>query len=332
MTTIAPKQAPVATFIDDLASALTGLSDWEDADTNVSNDQFGNGFRNNGRVFHHTTTGRYVLFYASSRENFKDNNSDNNDISGVRFVYSTGWDTSNSLPEGKSTAAYPDIFYDESAFNSNGASRSNNFEDYDIEDKYVGQGCWFIQKSSVGESKSDYATNTQVNYFISARNDGITIGCWSSSNEEGFAGWHSYEQTSGKFWNDGVSDWCLMTKHNSDGDQANILSYGWRYADSDNGGYHEGQPRCSGLERSRWGFINSSVDDDTYFVQYGLLYSTTDENRPSVYTTDVLRNDPGQGAAHADEVTYDGKTYKVMKQSGFNRSSSQSVSVLLRYE
>jgi len=151
----------------------------------------------------------------------------------------------------------------------------------------------------------------------------VSVGFWSTDQNSGTGGYFSYEHTSGKFWSDGVEDFAVMNKFNGEYEVPGATSYGFQYVSAERrDNDFNGQPAgADGLERSRWGFINSTSNDDTYFVQYGILYSEASGNHPSVYTTDILRNDNNSGGAHGDEVSYDGKTYKILKQSGGYKSN-----------
>lgn len=329
MTTVAEKQASVATFIDDLASALAGLSEWENGDTAITNDQSTDGWRDNGRVFTHTPSGRYLLFYASTKDGFN-GYEDYKRLSGIRFVYSKDWDSTNNLPKGKSNYTEQDPFSGNS--NLDATNRSNSFY-YSNHRSYGGAGAWMFS-NRMGNSRSDFAENTSTNYFLSARNGNVTIGAWASGSN-GSSTYFSYEQTLDKFWSDNIENFCVISKSNASSSYPfGSVSYGFKYSkggrDTSNDSY-VGHPKLnSGLEPSRWGHINSTSNDDTYFVQYGLLYSEMGKKNPSVYTKEILRNDRDQGGAHGDEVSYDGSTYKILKQSG--KSKDNPISACLRFE
>lgn len=325
MTTVAEKQASVATFIDDLATSLAGLSDWEDGDTAITNDQSTDGWRDNARVFTHVPTGRYLLFYASNNDGFQSQRYGNN-ISGIRFVYSDNWDSTNNHPKGNTNAISADPFTTDDTWNDDDG-RERTLENSYYRNK-SGYGLWVFRTTA--SPRSDYASNYETNYFLSARNDGVSIGGWSTNQSYGGSGYLSYEHTSGKFWSDGVENFTVMCKNNLRSSANDLVSYGFKYGNARYGDDYEGHPDESGLEKSRWGFINSTSNDDTYFVQYGLLYSEAGQKHPSVYTTDILRNDNDEGGAHGDEISYDGNTYKILKQSGGNYSSP--INACIRFE
>ena len=325
MTTIAEKQAPVATLIDDLASSLAGLSDWEDGDTNVTNDQSTDGWRDNARVFTHIPSGRYLLFYVSHDDGFLDYKS-NTKVSGIRFVYSDDWDSTNSHPQGNTNSTDKDPFRSESTWSGDRRGVAFNTENFN----YGGIGAWLFS-TSMGNSRTDFASNYTINYFLSARNDGVSVGSWSTRQDYGLGCYFSYEHTSGKFWSDGIENFTVMNKFNSYGMSHGATSYGFQYTSGYVSDDYSGHPvDTDGLEESRWGFINSTSTDDTYFVQYGLLYSEANRENPSVYTEDILSNDRDQGGAHGDEVSYDGNTYKILKQSG--GSQNDPITACIRFE
>ncbi|AFO58417.1 MULTISPECIES: hypothetical protein [unclassified Natrinema] len=106
MTVIGEKTADYATFIDDLAGALTAFSNWTDADSYVQNDGTAKDtnddgstpadtdWHNNARVLEDTNTGTYLLMYIHSTGD----NITYNKWSGVRICLSTDWDGAEHHP------------------------------------------------------------------------------------------------------------------------------------------------------------------------------------------------------------------------------------------
>jgi hypothetical protein len=159
------------------------------------------------------------------------------DVAGVRIVYSDGWDSTNSHPQGAKNATDHDPFTNDSSFD--GEYRDNSYN------KNLwssgGMGAWMFEYRP-GSSRTDLATNYQTNYFISARNDGVSLGCWSSNSSFGGSCYFSYENTSGKFWSDGIKDFTVMNRFNKSNGSNGATSYGFQYTSGNVSNDYNGHP------------------------------------------------------------------------------------------
>lgn len=316
-------------MIADLAGLLEGLTNWSDADTYVKNDgqpkddtEDGTEWHNNGRVFQHSGTGTYLCFalangYANSfRYDARGR--------GVSILHSEDWDTTAHEAAGKTTRYYESI--------PGGLHRTDSFETYlndkEYNDSYPGRngglGLWY--RSDTNGSRAD-----EVSYFMSAREDGIAVGCWGSQ-DDGIACFFAWQHVTDKFWNDGVEPHAIVCRWSNDGSDSYVrdyaryptTTYGWstfaaateRYRRTHGTvGFTDGM-----IDEAKWGYVNPNPNDDTYFFQYPVIYRGADQTAPVAYFTEALPNEAGstRGLQHGDQVTVDGNTYRIFRQTGGN--------------
>lgn len=340
MTTVAEKQADLATLIDDIASTLTALGDWSDADADVVNDGSDNQWHNNGRVLTHANTTTYLLMYVSTGE-FNDAGTNNNNVTGIRVVHSSDWDATNNLPAGDTTVDEEDPF---SGSVTN--HRTDTFTNLQMTDEDAVHGLWTIGRNTSFTDRSS-ARTASCTYFISGRNDGLTVGAWNTTNgSSGGATAFVWEYSDNKFWNDGhvpvtMTTWQnLYTIANSPQWVANA-SYAFQAYREARNGYNgvtipNGMIGIAGNEScvyvGDWGFINPDANDDTFFFRRPVVYpnNSPDNATPVCHIEDAIPNDPNGGGAHGDTVDYGGNTYRVINQTG--AGAPDPVSMGLRYE
>lgn len=196
-----------------------------------------------------------------------------------------------------------------------------------------------------GGYPSDLATKN-VTYFASFRNDGFSLAAWNTTDSQngsaGIYSWHHVDTTE-KFWSDGnsgVQAMCQTTgthdtnRYDDSANVAGMATYGGNVIGSDGvfNTYYASAPGFG--DRANWGTVNPDANDDTFFFRYGLMYVNSNQEIPAAYFDEVLPNDITEGAAHSDTITFDGKTYRIIKQrgSGSNLNSKGPISVAIRYD
>ena len=311
MTTVGEKSSDVATLLDDIANILTNLGGWSDADTDVTNDQTNNNYKNNGRVLKHADTTIYLLMYISN--GFSSPN--NNEVSGIRFLYSNDWDTGANQPNGKSNQ-------DDNDRPNGGINRENSFTNTYINNNNSGMGLWFKTR----QLNIDDVATSQINYFVSGRNDGLTVGAWDTADSNyGGVGWINWEYVDNKFWSDGepsvATAYQLITPNNN---REGGALYSFNSIGLSKQAVKVGNNQ-SAVNHSRWGKVNPDSNDDTFFFRRPVIYETLSRNNPVAYMEDAIPNDKNSGGAHGDTITHDGDAYKILKQSGASKSKTLTV-------
>lgn len=334
MVTLTEKSADVATLVDDIASTLTGLTEWSDADTNVTNSGASDDPRDNGRVLVNDNTGTFLFFYVSSGD--ARTIEDNHSLTGVRVVHSTDWNTTDSLPAGQTTIDGCDA---NDVRDYAGAGRRNSFASTNNDstnhwDNSAGMGLW-VAATSDGARTS--ARSRSCVYFLSGRPDGVQIAAWNSSDAtNGMASYFSFEHLNAKFWDDGEIPVAMVhrtnARDNTNQDEG-MSAYGFmrfhmnRGADKGMVGSGTGGT-C--VEYGRWGVLNPDANDDTYFIGKAPIYMNAAQAAPVGYIEGAIPNDVQEGGAHGDIVTHETTDYRLMVQSGAGRSNA--VAVGLKYE
>ncbi|MFA9501561.1 hypothetical protein ACERIM_02145 [Natrinema sp. H-ect1] len=322
MTTIGEKTADYATFIDDLVGALTGFGNWSDADSYVQNDgtgktdnEDGTEWHNNGRVLEDTNTGTYLLLYL---HHSRFDNHDNDDVSGVRLVYSSDWNTSEHYPAGDTNIGNADA---NDLTNNVGFQLRDSYTDVVTQsyDRYNGStyGIW----GSSNSLNRDVLRGTSVSYIMSVNADGFNIGLWNDNDgNNGIACMTVFDYLGSRFFNDPSVPFLAATRTSF---RCHSVAYGFnsywsqsRTFDVDAVG-HGSAP----LEAADWGIINPSSEDDTFFFRYPAVYKNTNQSVPVAYLNEAVPNDAQEGGAHGDDFTHDGTSYKVFKQSGASRNN-----------
>jgi len=331
MATVAEKVADGATLIDDMATTLSGLASWSDADTYVVNDSTaktaddsGNEWHSNGRVFHNADMGLYVLFYLE-RINFDSYNRDQEfNLSGLRIVVSTDWDGTEHHPAGKTNVDSKDPFsgdvsYSHRDFLDQQTDHKNN---PDMNLNYASSGVWWLKTNNYSINDADGATTdvrtVPLNYFLSAGNDYLNVSAWCTDDaNHGIAGSASIEYVDNKFWNDSlapvvVHSTCTHQYHNG----YRYSMYGFEHFDATFGATDSFLHSANGFDRAKWGFVNPDANDDTFFFERPVIYASHNKNVPTAYVEDSIINQNADGGSHGDIISFNGTDYRVMKQSG----------------
>lgn len=314
MSTIAETSGTVGSFIDDVASLLTGLSAWSDADTNVTNTGDTDGWRDNGRVLENANTGQYLLMYVLGSGNI---------FAGVRFVVSNDWDATNSLPAGSTN-----VHENDRMSGNVGNHRSDSFNNVSSNDHHAMYGVAIKPGNNTGISRDD-----EMTYFASAQGDYLAAAGWNTADGTyGESGWALYEYVDNKFWSDSHSPFFITSSHVRHGgtDNRYVTAYGWSTIHADQSVDYAQVGNGGGIDDGEWGIVNPDSNDDTFFFRRPVIYETNNNTVPIAYVEDAIKNDLQEGAAHGDTITHDSTTYRAFKQSG--ASGDQPLSVLLRYE
>lgn len=315
MVTLAQTSGTVGSFIDDVASMLTGHADWADADSNVTNDGSTTGWRDNGRVLANANTGQYLLMYVlDSSEIF----------AGVRFVVSNDWDSTNSLPAGSTNVHNHDKMSGDV-----GNHRGDSFNNVTNNDSHSMYGV----AAATGNNGVNLTRDYSMTYFASAQGDYLAAGGWNTTDgTHGEAGWALYEYVDNKFWGDSHDPFLITAQHVRHGgtDNRYTVGYGWSTFEANNHNDYEAIAEATGFDDGEWGIVNPDSNDDTFFFRRPVIYETNNETVPIAYVEDAVTNDLQEGAAHGDTITHDNTTYRAFIQSG--ASGNQPLSVLLRYE
>jgi hypothetical protein len=325
-------------LIDDIANTLTGLAAWSDGDANITNDQSDDSWRNNGRVLQNANTGTYLLMYVSVGDNFQDDDSD--ELGGVRFVRSSAWDGTNSLPSTDTTAheysGRGDPFVGDANFDDTTEDRNASFTNDKIS-RASGLGLWFFNDDNFGYgSRATAATDASVTYFISGTADGLSVGAWNSTDGNYGAASHlTWQHCNNKFWADGHTAVAMYAATTSSRYPYHMGHYAYQWAadrqrSNHNDSNYEGVIISSGMRTGKWGFINPASGDDTFFVAYPTVFQESSSDTPVTYARQLITNQKDSGAAHGDTITYDTTDYRIMQESG--AANSNALSVGLRYE
>lgn len=348
MAVIAEKTATVGQIIDDIASTLSNLSAWNDADTGMVNDQSTEDWHNNGRVFENTNTGTYLAFYVApanaQNDNFRNHNN-RNPIGGIRFLHSSDWDPERHVPDGLTNVSFGDNtirsrvtrerHYSFGEDLPNLSEQSNTFNN-GKRDRQQGVGLWLFY--NWGNPNRSTLAGTEATYFISAAGNYLTVAAWNNSNANyGTAGYLSWEWVDNKFYDDGTTPVAICERTTACGNNNNAATsagdniYGFEgYTGAGDlwergmvGGY-----RCVG--EGDWGALNPDANDDTFFVRRPVIYENPNESHPVAYVEDAIPNDLQEGVAHGDTVTFNSVDYRSVRQSG--ASMTEPIVACLRYE
>ncbi|DAC85306.1 hypothetical protein QIT48_gp29 [Haloterrigena jeotgali icosahedral virus 1] len=335
MTVIGEKTATYETLLSDLVTELLTYSNWSDADTYVTNDGSDTSWYNNGRVLQDSNTGTFLLMYLSGGQ-WHEQNGTQRHVSGIKFVISTDWDSTNHYPTGytnvgsqsglEANALVSNVSNDAPATYDDFNATYANHSDYDYQ--------WFASPYGVWGSNNnlsrDTIRGTSVSYIMSVKADGFNIGTWNSNDgNNGIASVTSYEYLSDRFFDDPGIPLIGLTRTS---DIAQAAIYGFTsYSDSDsthtnrNVGFDN-----SPVEDADWGIINPSSEDDTFFFRYPAAFNTTAKTVPVAYLRQTIPNDSSEGGAHGDDFTHNSTNYRVFAQSG--ASTSTVLSMGLRHE
>lgn len=329
MATVAEKNADGATLIDDIASVLTTPTDsngnqyWTDADTYVVNDGSTTDWHNNGRVMYNSDMGVYFLFYLTHNGNGRTYDGTHR-FHGVRMVYSTDWDSTNHHPAGNTN-----VHSDDSFSGDVGYQTKDSYTNYDIRDGERTNHVlpyWVHDNNDMGGSqKRTYS----VTYFLSAGQGYFTAAAWNTGDTtNGAAGFHYNEWTDSKFWNDGIVPFCAQSRSSNRGLDAH--NYGFQNFGGKLNGNGGDVGGTFAVQGSAWGQVNPDANDDTFFFRRPITFKSNNKNIPGAYVYDAIHNDPNEGAAHGDTVTFNGVDYRCVRQSG--ASTSDLATALIRYE
>lgn len=359
MAIIAEKTATAQQFLTDIATTLTGLADWTDADAEIVNDNSTNDWYNNARVLQHTPSGLYFLFVNAHMAYGYPIKNGYDDRSGIRVIVSTDWQTDESqvydngnftapsCPWGKTTVNYSDNWGDIQdacdQHNYDGSpvmNRSDSFKSIDIqgnENDDGSLGAWF--------QKGYHNNDTDVSYFLSAGNSHLVIGCWlpDETNSDRQASYLGIEMPQNKFFDDGATYDLAIYSQTSHGHNNNVQQdyvyptsmYGFSSFTHENNeeddnlpGEIGGRKGCVG--QGRWGQVNPDPTDDTFLYQRAPIYTSSAQNTPVGVIESALPNHYRHGLSHGDTVTVDGITYRAIEKA---ESQEQTVAkALLRYE
>ncbi|WP_254763351.1 hypothetical protein [Natrinema marinum] len=336
MTVIGEKTATYATLVDDIAGALTSFSNWSDADSYVVNDGTAKAsnddgstpqdtdWHNNARVLEDSNTGTFLLMYLHGS---RYDNHDNDDVSGIRFVYSSDWDATEHHPAGDTNVESADDgnLRDGVGFYLTDTYADRNNEGYD---RWNG-GTFGVWGSSNNLSRDTIRGNS-VSYVISANSDGLNIGLWNNNDgNNGIASITVFEYLDNRFFNDTAVPFVALTQTTH---RCHSIAYGfdsyWTRARTWNVD-RVGYPSAP-VEEADWGIINPSSEDDTFFFRYPAAFNNTSQDVPVAYLREAIPNDYQEGGAHGDDFTHDSTTYKIFKKSG--ASTNNVVSAGLRHE
>jgi len=330
MTTITEQQTSPAQLLTNISSALTGQSNWSDADNSVTNDQSSDSWDDNGRVLEDTNTGQFVLMYVTYQDYFED--SDNGSVQGIRVVRSDSWDTANSLPSGNQTTVQEDAYTGNASWD--GTKRIDSMTSKLNVTSSMATGIWWKSSNRNSASRSDFAANSNVTHFGSARPDGYTVAAWDTADgADGAAGWIEYSYANSKFWNDSETPVWTNSAYtgSSEGTQVRTYAYNWiegtMYSYR---GYGHDEYQGGGIESGAYGKVNSASTDDTFFVRYATVHADSNSTTPIHYAHNAIRNKDQNGGSHGDTVTYDGKDYRLFEQTGAGQSTAMSAGI--RYE
>jgi len=325
MTTVAQKTATPAQFIDDLSGALTALTNWSDADTDVTNGGADDTWQNNGRALEHAPTGQTLLIYLSTAgASFQDHNH-YNPVEGIRFLWCDSWDSANTLPGGNSNLKNKDAMSG-SVDSSSYAGNSYVNESQNNRGGGTNGGLWVLNTNEGNTTFRNY----ELTYYLSAREDGITAAAWNTSDgNNGCASLLNWEHVDNKFWADGYQPFAYWDSYSANNSTQYTEAYAYQYIRSNDNGT-DGQVGRQEFGRSEWGTINPDSSDDTFFFRRAVLYESNAGTVPVAFMEDALPNDLSQGASHGDTVTHNATDYQAMAQSG--AGSNKTVSALLRYE
>jgi hypothetical protein len=353
MATVAQKSADLGTLIDDIKSTATGLSQFEDADSNVTNDQSSPSWRDNGAVLHHTPSGCFLTFYISQ---WKDE-SNRGKNTGIRIIESTEYDTGESKPKGKvhatSIAQYDTSGETQGRTDFGSGDFKRSFPQYDQNNSMPeGHGLIIFDEgwgNITGDNNAsrNNAASISCDYFLSAGSDYLAVGAFAPNDGNyGGAASYTFEHLDEKFWNDGNFPVAIESKmsYQANDRDGHMCSYGFRHAmsgsDNDEGlqypffyNVYE-YFRNQGTLFGQWGFQNQETNDDTFFYTKPVIYQSVAEpstNQPVAYVESVIPNDIENGVSHGSTVNVDGKTYKVFKKRG-GGTDDKPVSVGLRFE
>jgi len=328
MATITEKQADLTTLLDDIASTLAGLSNWSDADSYVTNDGSTDDWHNNGRVLADDNTGMFLCMFISTSEHYNQRSyhSSSREASGIRFVVSNDWDSTNHHPAGKTNVNSLDPFSGEV-----GNHRKQSYSSFNVDsrrttyDKYKVSGIWPYQ-THLGGNRSEHRT-ASVTYYMAADVDHFTVGAWNTTDgSNGHACVATWEYLNQKFWNDSTEPLALFTATG----HGNIAIYGFQSLGHEETGTNNHTNRNSSFGGAAWGIINPDSNDDTFFFRRATVYQTNSRTVPVSYLYSVIKNDEQEGGAHGDLITFDGTDYRIMQQSG--ASSNETISMGLKFQ
>lgn len=324
MATQAESQDTIAGIVDKFATMFENNSGYSDADTSVVNDQSNDDWHNNGRVFQHSGTGIYILFFITY-SNFSNRQ-------GIAFHISESWNDTYGTPEDRTdisnTNSPP---YNEATNNGVSIKRSSDsFTDNDGTDK----GLWVFNGDYLGNSRSDFAQNFSATWFASVTQDHVTIGSWNTtSGNNGASACYTF-QNSNKLWDDGTSNVALYHICNHTGNEHFSSTYCWNYnLNEDN--WQDGTAQLNNYEcaitNAMYGQINPASQDDTVFLRQPVVHDSASVEIPIAIYDPLIPVDRNEGPSHGDEIDIpDGTTYRIMRQSG--ASQSRTITVGMRYQ
>jgi len=352
----------LASLVDDLATTLSGVTAWTDADASVVNDGSTEEPHKNGRVFSNTNTGTFLFFYVSHGEVDAAQNTSNK-LAGVRIIHSTDWDANAHRPAGLTDTIRDRDYWRETEVNP----ASTSFVHFDpgwdqvLGTKYGEERTDELQKASLRAGRgamvrqSTMASRTDARsfsatYFASARADGLTIAAWNTTDgTNGIASCYNYEWMDSKFYDDGEIP-VVITYNDSGQDNSSqmnvVASYGFRTYSISQDTEH-GAVGCNRgcVQPGKWGVLNPDANDDTFFFRRPTVYRNAGIGRftsanqknylprpksPVGFIGDAIPNQPGQGVAHGDTITEGGNDYRGFVQSGAGRTNA--IGAALRYE
>lgn len=332
MATVAEKTADLATLIDDIAATLGGLASWSDADTYVTNDGSTTSWYDNGRVFHNSDAGIYVLFHLHAHRPDTDSSSDYDEVAGVRCTISNDWDATNHHPAGNTNVSGDDPYSSDVGFAITDSydhvnTNSDSYENYD---ERVSHAIYVASTDNFDRANNELRQYS-VDYYLSAGNDYLNVGAWNSTDgTNGCAGYFTWEYVDNKFWNDGNDPYAAFSQTSAGNHGIYVSSYSWKYFQN-NADVRASHPyTATGFDGGEWGIVNPDSADDTFFFKRPVAYLTHQQNVPVAYIEDVLSNDTDEGGAHGDVISHGGHDYRVFRQSG--ASNNRVHSAALRYE
>ena len=322
MTTISEKTADYATLLDDIASALTATSAWSDADTNVTNSGDSDDWTDNARVLENVNTGTFLTlsigFGSYNNSNFN---------AGLHVCHSTDFDSSIPAPAGKTDLPNRSDGNRTPAYMSDVGNWAD--ESFDNVSEHDGRHSPVItaHRADPGNISPTQMRTKSVTYFGAVNGSSFRIAVWNTTNgTEGIASYYAFEYVDNKFWSDSEVPVAIVQ---ADTNNAHCTEYGFRDAFREETDLplaaHGGA-----IGDGRWGKINPSSTDDTFFFTRPIVFSSSSRSYPVAYMTDLVPNDDSEGAAHGDEITHDSDTYRILSQSG--ESVGNVATVGLKYQ
>lgn len=340
MTTIPQTEGTYASLLDDLVEALLTFDEWSDADANVTNTGDSDGWRDNARVLSNSLTGTYLTFIAGY------NKYDGSwHQAGIYVVHSNDWDTTDIAPAGKTNLAPSNNNTYVPPIKDDVTNRADDsFDEYGDSDSR--HGCMIV--GHVANSGHDYPESTSdgtdirgdirawrdqsVTYFGSVNGASFSLGTWNTDGgESAGASYFAFEYLGRKFWDDSEVPTAIVQW---DTGRGHATEYGFRTCYRRRDSLPEYVADGGAFEPGDWGRINPHGEDDTFAFRRPTVYNSESLSYPVSYLYELIPNHPHEGAAHGDEITHDGTTYRFLAQSGGgkNHVGDSVASVGIRYE